>query len=121
MTSKAAHHIDICKNSIRDWVQDKTFNVIHAKGKVTPANIFTKEMKDGAHFRHLRDSFMIRLSDFVNESLLELHHSCRRSQPINPTAAFVGLVSECSSYMAALASNSFCQTLSNVSHLCSLV
>jgi hypothetical protein len=70
MTSKLARHIEIRENSIPEWVQDKTLNVIHVAGKINPVNIFTKEMKDGAHFRHLRDSFMICLSDFVNDSLL---------------------------------------------------
>ncbi len=121
MTSKAACHIELRKSSICcELVQDKTLNVVHAMGKINPANIITKEMKDGAHFCCLRELFMIFQSDFVNNSRLELHHSCQQSQPINPTAAFVGLVSGCSSYTAALASNSFCCTLSKVSHLCSL-
>jgi hypothetical protein len=86
MTSKTARHIELCENSICEWVQDKTLTVVHVAGKVNPANIFTKEMKDGAHSRHLRDSFMIRLSDFVNDSLLDLYHVCQRS-PNNVTPA----------------------------------
>ena len=30
---------------------------IHVKGTCNPSDIFTEEMKDGAHFRRLRDSF----------------------------------------------------------------
>jgi hypothetical protein len=120
MTSKDTCHIELQENSILKWVQNKTLNGVHFAGKFNPADIFTKEMKDSAHFCCLRDLFMIHLSDFMNDSLLELHHSHQRSQPITPTAAFVCLVSGCSSYMAALASISFCRTLSNVSHLCSL-
>jgi hypothetical protein len=67
MTSKVACHIKLCENSIWEWVQDKTLNVVHVAGKIHPADIFTKEMKGGAHFRRLRDSFMICLSDFVND------------------------------------------------------
>jgi hypothetical protein len=48
MTSKAARHIELCKNSVREWVQDKTILVKHVDGKTNPANIFTKEMRDGA-------------------------------------------------------------------------
>ena len=120
MTSKAACHIKLRENSIHEWVQDKTPNVVHVMGKNNPGNTFTKEMKDAAHFRCLRDLFMICLSDFVNDSLLELHHFRQWSQPITPMAAFVGLVSGHLSYMAALTSYSFCHTLSNISHLCSL-
>ncbi len=46
--------------------------------------------------------------------------SCQRSHTVTLAAGLVGLGSGWSSYMAALASNSFCCTLSNVSHLCSL-
>ncbi len=102
-----------------EWVQDKTLNVVHVAGKIAPANIFTKEMKDGAHFRRLRDSFMIHLSDFVNDSLLVLHHAHQCSSQVTPAASLVSLASGCTSYMAALASSSFCHTLSKVSHLCS--
>jgi hypothetical protein len=119
MTSKAACHIELRENSIWEWVQDKTLNVVHVAGKVNPTNIFTKEMKDSAHFCHLRDSFMICLSDFMNDSLLHLHHAHQRSPQVTPAAAFVSIASGCTSYMAAHASNSFCRTLSNVSHLCS--
>jgi hypothetical protein len=119
MTSKAAHHIKLRENSVRDWVQDKTLNVVHVAGKINSVNIFMKEMKGGAHFCYLRDSFMIRLSDFVNVSLLDLHHAHQRSPQFTLAAALVSLASGCTSYMAALASTSFCHTLSNVSHLCS--
>jgi hypothetical protein len=70
MTSKAACNIELQQNSIREWVQDTTLNVVHIVRKIYPADIFTKEMKDGAHFCCLRDLFMIRLSNFVNDSLL---------------------------------------------------
>jgi hypothetical protein len=46
MTSKAACHIKLHENSIWEWVQNKTLNVIHVAGKINPTNIFTKEMKD---------------------------------------------------------------------------
>jgi hypothetical protein len=100
-------------------VQDKTLNVVHVAGKFNPTDIFTKEMKDGPHFRRLRDSFMICLSDVMNDSLLHLHHARQQSPQVTPAAALDSIASGCTSYMAALASNSFCRTLSNVSHLCS--
>jgi len=50
MTSKKIWHIELQENLVREWVQDKDLNVLHVKGRVNPADIFTKEMKDGAHF-----------------------------------------------------------------------
>ncbi len=70
MTSEAACHIELWENSVREWVQNKTINVKHVSGKINPSDIFTKEMRDGAHFRRLWDSFMSRLSNFINDSLL---------------------------------------------------
>ncbi len=119
VTSKAARHIKLHESSIQEWVQDKTLNVVHVAGKINPADIFTKEMKDGTHFCHLRDSFMICLSDFVNDSLLDLYHPCQCSPQVTPATALVSLASGCTSYMATLVSTSFCHTLSNASHLCS--
>jgi hypothetical protein len=97
----------------------KTLDIVHVTGKLNPANIFTKEMKDGAHFHRLRDSFMVRLSDFVNESLLDLYHACQCFPQVTLAVALVSIISGCTSYMTALVSNSFCRTMSNVSHLCS--
>ena len=77
-------------------------------------------MRDGAHFRRLRDLFMSRLSDFVNDSLLESHHARQRSpNMVAPSAAWVSLASCASSYLSALTTNTFCRSASSVSHLCS--
>jgi hypothetical protein len=51
MTSKAARHIELRENLVQEWVQDKTISVQHVAGKTNPADIFTKEMRDGVHFR----------------------------------------------------------------------
>ena len=42
--------MELQENSVREWVKDKVLNVHHVKEQVNPADIFTKEMKDGAHF-----------------------------------------------------------------------
>lgn len=62
------------ENSVREWVADKTLSVKHVQGTCNPSDIFTKEMKDGSHFRRLRDSFMCRHSSFLRDSLLSLYH-----------------------------------------------
>jgi hypothetical protein len=88
MTSKAAQHIKLCKNSIWEWVQDKTLQVEHVSRKINPADIFTKEMRDGMHFRRLRDSFISRLSTFLNNSILVVHHASQHTpHTLAPAAA----------------------------------
>ena len=120
MTSKAARHIELRKNLVREWVQDKSLTVKHVSGKVNPSDIFTKEMCESTHFRHLRDSFMSCLSDFLQDSLLAVHHA-RQLLPTSlvPAAAWVALSAGVSSYFTALASSSFCRNLTTISHLCS--
>ncbi len=108
MTSKAAQHIKLRENSIREWVPNKTLDVLHVAGKINPANIFTKEMRNGTHFHHLCNTFMSHLSDFLSTSLLTVHHA-RLQTPyqILPAAAHVTLVNCASSYFMALALSSF--------------
>jgi hypothetical protein len=67
MTSKAACHIELCENSVRKYIHDKTLKIVHVEGTLNLANISTKEMQDGTHFCRLRDSFLLRLSDFLHK------------------------------------------------------
>ncbi|KAL7536700.1 hypothetical protein ACHAWF_005540, partial [Thalassiosira exigua] len=65
MTVKRTHHTENKKeNSLQEWVQEGSLAVRHDRDRVNPADIFTKEMKDGATFRRLRDSFMSRSAVF---------------------------------------------------------
>jgi hypothetical protein len=75
MTSKKIRHMELWEKAVREWVHDGILNVLHVKGRINPADIFTKEMRDGAHFRRLRDSFMCQLSNFLHQLLLVVHHS----------------------------------------------
>ena len=105
---------------MREWVQDKTLNVQHVPGKINPADIFTKEMRDGVHFRRLRDSFMSHLSDFLNDLILAIHHASQRTPTtVTPAAAPVQAVGGSSGYFTALSSSSIFCNLKNISHLCS--
>ncbi len=121
MTSKAAWHIELCKNSVRKWVQDsKMLQVRHVSGKTIPADIFTKEMHDGAHFQCLWNSFMSCLSDFLCGSILAIHHATQRSpNPVGPAAACGCASGGSSGYFTALSPSSFLCSLANISHLCS--
>jgi hypothetical protein len=70
MTSKAARHIELLENSVREWVQNKSLAVKHVSGKINPSDTFKKEMHDATHFQRVLESFMSRLSDFLQDTLL---------------------------------------------------
>jgi hypothetical protein len=121
MTSKAARHIELCKNSVREWVRDKTVDIRHVAGRINLADIFTKEMRDGAHFWRLPDSFMSCMSDFLCGSILALHHDSHASSDVwTPAAAPTSCAAApFTGYLAALAASSFFRSLTNISYLCS--
>ena len=53
---------------VRECYQSKDVDVDHIPGIINPSNIFTKEMKDNAQFRNLRDSMMVSLQAFLKYS-----------------------------------------------------
>ena len=120
---KKIRHMELQENSVQEWVQDKVLNVLHVPGRVNPADIFTKEMRDRAHFQRLRDSFMCRFYSFVQQSLLVIHHSHSTPLPVPclvvPSVALSQTFSTHNSYFSALFSSPSCRTLSAVSHLSS--
>jgi hypothetical protein len=121
MTSKAARHIELRKNAVREWVQDKTLKVQHVSGKINPADIFTKEMQDGTHFHQLWDSFMSLLLDFISGSILAVHHASQQCphNKVAPAAAVGSTSGGVSGYFTALTTSSFFRSLTNISHLSS--
>jgi hypothetical protein len=119
MTSKAACHIELRENSVRKWIQSKLLTVKHVSGKLNSSDIFTKKMRDGMHSWRLRDSFMSHLSNFVNASLLAVHHGPQSALSSVPAAAHAVLAAGPLSYFSAPASSSFCQSLPAISHLSS--
>lgn len=63
-STKGMRHINLKDCAIRDSVQSKDVTIHHIQGVINPSDIFTKEMKDGLHFRTLRDSFMMSSESF---------------------------------------------------------
>jgi hypothetical protein len=57
-TTKGLGHIQMRENRIRENVVSHFVSIEHINGKNYVADIFTKEMKDIAHFVELRDLFM---------------------------------------------------------------
>ena len=105
------------ENAVREWVQEP-----HAKGTCNPSDLFTKEMKDGVHFRKLRDSFMSRSSSFYKSpssdpsldspgSSSNLVHLARAAKSITTSSS--------SGLLELVLSNDLFRTHSSVSHLSS--
>jgi hypothetical protein len=77
LTTKGNRHIEHRENATREWVADGSIAVSHVSSKCNPSDIFTKEMRDGANFRRLRDSFMSRASEFLKGIFTSLHFQSR--------------------------------------------
>jgi hypothetical protein len=60
MTTKGNCHIEQRENAVQEWVANGILTVSHVSGKTNIADIFMKEMRDGANFQCLRDSLMCR-------------------------------------------------------------
>ena len=58
-TTNGIRYICLKDCAVRDSIQAKELDLYHIPGAVNPSNIFTKEMRDGTHFRMLRNFFMI--------------------------------------------------------------
>jgi hypothetical protein len=57
-TMKGLHHIQMHENMVKENIVLNFVTICHVHGKLNLADIFTKEMKDIAHFVELRDLFM---------------------------------------------------------------
>ena len=63
-STKGMRHINLKDCAVRDSIQAEEVDICHIPGDINPSDIFTKEMRDGAHFRTLRDSFMMSAEKF---------------------------------------------------------
>ena len=70
VTTKGIKHVNLHENRVREAQVAGHIRVQHIPGLINSADIFTKELKDSAHFRRLRDSFMVSKSNFK-----QLHHN----------------------------------------------
>ena len=64
-TNKGTKHINLRENYVRENHQRGTTKVTHIPGKINASDLFTKELKDAAHFRACRDSFMVSRNNFL--------------------------------------------------------
>lgn len=54
-SNRNMRHIQIRENLVRESIQNGTVSVTHITGKLNPADLFTKEMKDTTHFIQIRN------------------------------------------------------------------
>ena len=64
VTNKGTKHMNLRENSVREAHRFGEVNVQHIPGVINPSDIYTKEIKDDAHFRRLRDCQMVSRSNF---------------------------------------------------------
>ena len=69
-TTKGIKHLNLRENQVRKHHHSGACHISHIPGQINPSDIFTKEMKDGAHFRRLRDCMMASKAAF-----LKYHHN----------------------------------------------
>jgi hypothetical protein len=123
MTTEQIRHMEMRENAVREWVQDSYLQILHVPGRTNPADIFTKEMRDGAHFWRLRDSFMCPLPDFLQQSLLDVHLLRQQAKPhlrqVLPSAASLCAFTSKGLFLLALCSSPLSRTLEAISHLSS--
>ena len=65
ITNKGIKHINLRENKVREVHANGTVAVTHIPGAINGSDIFTKEMKDAAHFRRLRDCMMVSRAAFL--------------------------------------------------------
>ena len=113
--------MEMQENAVREWVQDSCLQILHVPGRINPADIFMKEMRDGVHFWCLRDSFMCPLADFLLQSLFNIHLSRQQAEPhlrqVLPSAASLCAFTSKGSFLLALCSSPLSRTLEAISHL----
>jgi hypothetical protein len=65
LTNKGTKHLNLHETAIRENMQNKTVKITHIPGKINASNLFTKELKDDAHFHRCRDTFMVSKANFL--------------------------------------------------------
>eukprot|EP00956_Cyclotella_meneghiniana_P016782 scaffold26800_cov39-Cyclotella_meneghiniana.AAC.1 len=64
VTNKGTKHMNLKENYVREAHQLGLAEVKHIPGVINTSDLFTKELRDGAHFRRCRDSMMVSRINF---------------------------------------------------------
>ena len=63
-TNKGTKHINLRENYVRELHQNNTAKITHIAGVINASDLFTKELKDAAHYRRCRDTMMVSKANF---------------------------------------------------------
>jgi hypothetical protein len=91
LTNKGTKHLNLHETAIRENVQNKTVKILHIPGKINASDLFTKELKDDAHFRRCRDTFMVSKANFLKHGhCVPAHLADRQDLPFYSFSALEG-------------------------------
>jgi hypothetical protein len=81
-TSKGTKHLNLHENCVREAHHANIVRVTHIPGVINASDLFTKELKDAAHFRRCRDSMMVSRSNFLaHQHCVPEHLTSRQNLP----------------------------------------
>jgi hypothetical protein len=81
-TNKGTKHLNLHENCVREAHHAKIVHITHIPGVINASDLFTKELKDAAHFRRCRDSMMVSRSNFfAHQHCVPEHMSSRQNLP----------------------------------------
>eukprot|EP00804_Cyclotella_cryptica_P030371 CCRYP_011900-RA/>CCRYP_011900-RA protein AED:0.20 eAED:-0.11 QI:0/0/0/1/1/1/3/0/1923 len=82
MTSKGTKHLNLHENCVREAHHNHVVKITHIPGIINSSDLFTKELKDAAHFRRCRDSMMVSRSNFLqHQHCVPSHMTAPHSLP----------------------------------------
>jgi hypothetical protein len=90
---KGTKHLNLHETAIHENVQNKTVKITHIPGKINASDLFTKELKDDAHFRRCRDTFMVSRANFLKHGhCVPTHLADRQDLPFYSFSALEGQI-----------------------------
>eukprot|EP00804_Cyclotella_cryptica_P016077 CCRYP_004202-RA/>CCRYP_004202-RA protein AED:0.18 eAED:-0.12 QI:0/0/0/1/0.5/0.33/3/0/1917 len=82
MTSKGTKHLNLHENCVREAHHNNVVKITHIPGVINSSDLFTKELKDAAHFRRCRDSMMVSRANFLqHQHCVPSHMTAPHSLP----------------------------------------
>eukprot|EP00956_Cyclotella_meneghiniana_P030923 scaffold79637_cov24-Cyclotella_meneghiniana.AAC.1 len=82
VTNKGTKHMNLKENYVREAHQLGLAEVKHIPGVINASDLFTKELRDAAHFRRCRDSMMVSRINFEKHGhVMPSHRQNKRLKP----------------------------------------
>ena len=82
LTTKGIKYLNLRETKVYELCTSVSTSVLHILGQINLRDIFTKEIKDAAHFRCLQDTMMVSRTNFDKFThVVPSHYSSRESLP----------------------------------------